>query len=197
MSAPRGAGGRRRYVPEWPRDSRGQRQRLSRAALIIALAILLASFGSLLLGSEQEGALLDRREDGWYHPAPEVLPRVSAVAVFDGDTLDVRAAATELRIRLFGVDAPERGEPCAAEAAELLARLVAGDLLLLPDERLEDERGRQLRYAFTPAGRSVDAALVEAGLARAWRADGALRDLLVELEDTARRARAGCLWAGG
>ncbi len=118
--------------------------------------------------------------------------------MIDGDTIDVTLFSGErLRVRLFGADAPETGAACAGEATARLRQLAAGELLLLPDERLQDSGGRQLRYAFTLDGRSIEAALIDEGLATAWRRDGALREQLIAIEDEARDADRGCLWSDG
>ena len=150
-------------------------------------------------GGEAAGALLVRGEDGWrYAGAAELMVAVTLDRVIDGDTIDVRPfGGGVLRVRLIGVSAPERGERCADEATALLATLAGETMRLLPDQRLEDDFGRQLRYAFTAAGASIDAALIESGLATAWRADGALRAPLVAIEAEARDAGRGCLWSGG
>ena len=116
------------------------------------------------------------------------------VRVIDGDTLVVQIDGREESVRIFGVDAAERGDRCYIDAASTLEELAAGAVLLRPDERDRDRYDRLLRYVYTPAGLSVDAVLIAAGLAEAWRADGALRDDLVALEEDARAARRGCLW---
>jgi len=53
------------------------------------------------------------------------LVLVSPVPI-DGDTLK----ADNVVVRLFGVDAPEKGEPGAAEATEALRTLVKGETLV-------------------------------------------------------------------
>ncbi|MCY3919332.1 MAG: thermonuclease family protein [Chloroflexi bacterium] len=129
---------------------------------------------------------------------PDAVPlqRAVAVRVIDGDTLVARLGGGEHSIRLFGLDAPEADERCAAEAAARLGSLVpAGATLLLHPGPRNSDGDRLLRYAFLPNGRSLDATLVAEGLALAWRRDGQLRDAIVALEGEARRARAGCLWA--
>lgn len=122
--------------------------------------------------------------------------RVEVRSVIDGDTIDVLAAQTQLRVRFYGVDTPERDERCYSEATRRTAELTRPGVILVPDARLEDPGGRELRYVFTLEGRSVDAALVAEGLAKAWRGDGTLRDRLVSIEERAQRERTGCLWAG-
>jgi endonuclease YncB( thermonuclease family) len=90
---------------------------------------------------------------------------------------------------------PEEGQRCYEEARARLASLAARELRLVSDARQRDEFGRELRYVFTPVGRSLDAALVDEGLATAWREDGGLRALLIGIEDAARAASRGCLWS--
>lgn len=197
---PRGAGGRRRYVPDWPRRLDATRSRLGRVFLLLGMAILFATVGLSLTNRDATRQPLEFRGDGWYLAAAGDLPLVALDRVIDGDTVDVLALQTGIRVRAFGFDAPERDERCAAEATArltALATLAGGGLRLMPDERLQDDDGRELRYLFTPNGWSIDAAMVSEGLATAWRRDGALRDLLVTREDEAREAHRGCLWREG
>lgn len=114
--------------------------------------------------------------------------------VIDGDTFDALVDGSEERIRLFGVDTPERGDPCYREATDTLQELIGSEVRLLSDLRNRDPNGRLLRYVYTPQGLSVDAALIGEGFAVAWTRDGALRDALVQLEQRARAEGRGCLW---
>ena len=115
---------------------------------------------------------------------------VQVIRVIDGDTLDT----TRGRVRLFGVDTPERGERCASEATDRLEEL-AGDSVRLEDgPRNTDQFGRLLAYVYTADGVSIDETLIREGLATAWTQDGQHRDHLVALENDARRKYAGCLW---
>ena len=125
---------------------------------------------------------------------PSPMERATVLDIVDGDTFDVLLAGVEERVRIFGIDTAERGEPCFREASERLRALAGGEVRLVPDVRKRDRNGRLLRYVYTPDGRSVDATLIEEGLAHAWTDDGALRDPLVVLEDQARLAGRGCLW---
>ena len=49
-------------------------------------------------------------------------PALTVERVIDGDTLDTNTG----RVRLFGIDAPERGEKCFREATARLKELVGG-----------------------------------------------------------------------
>ena len=129
---------------------------------------------------------------------PDAVPlqRAELVRVVDGDTLVARLGGEEHSIRLFGLNAPEVGERCAAEATARLQGLIpTGATLLLHPGPRNSHGDRLLRYAFLRDGRSLDATLVAEGLARAWRRDGQLRDAIVRLEEAARGAGTGCLWA--
>ncbi len=195
---PRGVRGRRRYVPDWPRNIGRTRRQMGRTMLTLGLMIFIAGFAvAQLRGGDDDDRPLRQLDGGWYLVASDAQPvPVTVARVIDGDTIDaIDFSGTERRVRLFGVNAPERGERYARAAAARLTALAAGAVSLLPDEPLEDADGRQLRYVFTSDGMSIDAALITEGVARAWTSDGALRDQLVELEDEARRERRGCLWA--
>jgi endonuclease YncB( thermonuclease family) len=214
----RGAGGRRRYQPDWPVRTPRSRRRLGRLMLVLAIGIVVttlvtaltrndsaspdpspaASATPLATTTSAAGAPLALYADGWRAADPQMLPLVAVEHVIDGDTLDVRAAQTVLRVRAYGIDTPERGEPCYTEATDRLRALAGSQLRLLAEPpRLADRSGRELRYLVAADGRLIDATLIREGLARAWTEDGSLRELLLAEERAARAARRGCLWSGG
>ena len=92
--------------------------------------------------------------------------------VVDGDSFRLG----ERRIRIRGIDAPEREGACAAEtalaersAARLTELLGAGPFIMTVvgnDQR--DQYGRELRV-LTRNGRSIGDAMVDAGLAHDYR----------------------------
>lgn len=110
--------------------------------------------------------------------------------VLDGHTLETSLG----RVRLFGVNAPERGEPCYGQATELLRQLLGDSVRLEPGPRSVDSSGRLLYYAYTQDGVSVDATLIIGGLGVAERKDGQHRDYLVGLETESRAESTGCIW---
>jgi endonuclease YncB( thermonuclease family) len=87
-------------------------------------------------------------------PSQTGLPVVSRVV--DGDTVEMSTGQT---IRVIGVDTPEVGQPCYAEAAAALRAAVQGQpVRLTPGARDDVDRyGRLLRYVDTAGG--VDAGL--------------------------------------
>lgn len=122
-------------------------------------------------------------------PPPELRGRV--VKVIDGDTLEVLEGNTKTRVRLYGIDAPERGQDFSNRSKEFLASLVAGHDVRVIQIR-KDRWQRVVGEVFLPDGSYVNARMVEEGWA--WHftlySDDAT---LARLEKQARRQRRG-LW---
>lgn len=117
-------------------------------------------------------------------------PLLQVANVIDGDTFDSPAG----RVRLFGVDAPERGERCYSQATNGLRKLAKREVRVEAGPRPQDPNGRLLFYVYTKNGESIEEKLLRQGLAEAWTRDGQHRDRLIDLEQQARRAGEGCLW---
>ncbi|MCH8279369.1 MAG: thermonuclease family protein [Chloroflexi bacterium] len=117
-------------------------------------------------------------------------PTLEVSRVIDGDTFDSPAG----RVRLSGVDTPERGQRCSKEATDRLRQLAGTTVRVEAGPRETDRYGRLLYYVYTESGASIDAALVRDGLARAWTRDGQHRDKLVQIERDAQGSRTGCIW---
>ena len=138
--------------------------------------------------------------------APAPLPRGAlhgvAVQVQDGDTFDLRAAdGRRFRVRLAGIDAPERGQPFADQARRRLRELLHGVRVRLdPIKRDPFDRLVARAWARPVRGPEIDVslALVQAGLAwhfTRYRADQTADefDRYARAQEQARQARAG-LW---
>jgi endonuclease YncB( thermonuclease family) len=112
------------------------------------------------------------------------------VAVHDGDTITVLAGRREVRVRLAGIDAPERGQPHATASRRALADRVAGRTVHV-DERGRDAYGRSLGVV-RERGVDVNREQVRAGWAWVFRRYAHDPAWLAD-EQEARRARRG-LW---
>lgn len=102
-------------------------------------------------------------------PAAEpVQPGWTVVSVVDGDTIDVRGAGGEERVRIIGIDTPERGECGFNEASAALSASIHGRKVELVggarDDR--DRYDRILRYVDLD-GADAGLALINAGWATA------------------------------
>jgi endonuclease YncB( thermonuclease family) len=96
------------------------------------------------------------------------------VAVTDGDTITVLdAGKTRRKVRLAGIDAPERGQPGGYRSKESLSQLVYARRVRVEDEK-NDPYGRIVGKVWVaPAecpscGATVDAGLAQIELGRAW-----------------------------
>lgn len=99
--------------------------------------------------------------------APEARGHVIAEAarIIDGDTLYLEGVST--RIRLWGVDAPERDENGFEKANETLTALVAGRVLAC--EQVDtDPYARIVARCFIDDGRDLSAAMISSGAAREY-----------------------------
>jgi micrococcal nuclease len=157
---------------------RQRRRNLNRVSISIAVIFVLLVLATPLLqdlvtdaGAPDAGATASQAT---LVPVEGALT-VEVLNIVDGDTLDVRSAQTELRVRLYGVDTPERGEACYEEATARLAALAGDQVQLLPDARLTDQFGRELRYVYAADGALIDEQLVAEGFGHAWTDEGALR----------------------
>lgn len=126
----------------------------------------------------------------------------TVVSVWDGDSLravpDADGTGDEVRVRLIGIDTPERtpDEECwALEARDALVELlpVGATAWGAPDRDPYDRYDRALLYLWTDDGRFVNYELVAAGAAEALlvRPNDAHIELFRETETSARAAGAG------
>jgi endonuclease YncB( thermonuclease family) len=116
------------------------------------------------------------------------------VRVFDGDSFVMRMRdATELEVRLFGIDAPERNQPWSRRSREALHRLVRGHRLHL-EPVTTDPYGRTVAVVRRVSdGLDVNREMIRQGDAWVYRryTDDAE---LIRLEEEARSAARG-LWS--
>ena len=113
--------------------------------------------------------------------------------MLDGDTLVLAGGE---RIRLRGINAPEKGECGGEEAQTLLAALVADGVVA---ERTGSDRyGRTLAHLFTPDGTHLQRLLVSQGLAHVatYGEPDAFTDGLRRDEEEARAAGRGLYGRG-
>lgn len=114
------------------------------------------------------------------------------VGVADGDTVDVLRDNRAVRVRLHGIDCPERGQAFGRQAHQYTSKLVFGRTVTV-HVRDMDRYGRFVADVLLPDGSSLNRELVRAGLA--WHYVRYSTDkTLARLESEARASRRG-LWA--
>ena len=116
--------------------------------------------------------------------------------VVDGDTLRARFDGSTERVRLIGVDAPERGE-CYSKRSTALLRDLAEDtvVMILGDstQHSRDRFGRLLAYVVLLDGIDAGQVLLERGAAVVFetRPPFARHDAYAAAQDEATRAGVG------
>src|SRR5574337_2187658 len=133
------------------------------------------------------------------------------VGVSDGDTVTVLSATNiQFRVRLMGIDAPEKAQPYGSRAKESLSALVFGQWVTVEGDKL-DRYGRMIgrlwvappqaschRSSICP--RTLDANLAQVSAGMAWWYRQYAREQMpddrfryAQTEEAARAQRAG-LW---
>lgn len=113
--------------------------------------------------------------------------------VLDGDSLVIYRNGDRREVRLYAVDAPEKGQAYGAEARAFTRELARGKAITMKVVD-EDQYDRLVAEVFLEDGRSVNEALVEAGLAWWYQRHAEGNRTLSRLEREAREAGRG-LWA--
>jgi micrococcal nuclease len=110
--------------------------------------------------------------------------------VIDGDTIELRGGK---RVRLLGIDSPEKKQYYCEEATERLRQLVEGkDVGLEKDATNRDKYGRLLRYVYVD-GVFVNLEMVKEGYAVLFTTPKNVKHLeeLMKAEDEAKLKRIG------
>jgi endonuclease YncB( thermonuclease family) len=100
------------------------------------------------------------------------------VSVLDGDTIEVLHNSHAERIRLNGIDCPEKGQAYGQRAKQAASALVFGKEVTLQTHGL-DKYGRTLEDVLLPDGTNVNQTLVKDGWCW-WYRKYAPRDTVLE-----------------
>ena len=87
----------------------------------------------------------------------------TVLRVSDGDTIRVRVDKEEIKVRLYGIDAPESKQPGGREATEFLKDLLLSENVTLYTFDV-DRYGREVAIVVLPDGSIVQDQLLKAGL---------------------------------
>lgn len=118
-------------------------------------------------------------------------PRWEVARVDDGDTLVLSFGTKRTRVRLAGIDAPEKGQPFARESREMLAELMSGGPIGV-EKTGEDRYGRTLAVVYVGAV-NVNERMVAQGGAW-WYERFAPTNRALERLQAGARARPVGLW---
>ena len=114
------------------------------------------------------------------------------IRVVDGDTLDVQVGNEVRRVRLAGIDAPEKNQPFGLESKAYLEAHAVLKEVILPAE-MRDRYGRWVSDVILPGNRSLSRGSLRWGFS--WEYKAYSKDpKLASLEATARKEKRG-LWS--
>jgi endonuclease YncB( thermonuclease family) len=83
--------------------------------------------------------------------------------IVDGDTFWI--SSKDVRIRVWGLDAPERDTPAGPTATAALSRLISGQTLTCRQRDI-DRYGRIVGQCFLADGRDITSAMIASGTAK-------------------------------
>lgn len=123
-------------------------------------------------------------------PARAITGKVTGVK--DGDTIEILKERTSYRIRLAGIDCPEKKQPYGSQAKQFVSELCFGKTVTA---RIlsQDRYGRHIALIILPDGRNLNHELLRHGLAWHYKQYSKNRHLAA-LEAEARQRRIG-LWS--
>lgn len=132
--------------------------------------------------------------------APFLVSAASVTRILDGDTIEVTEETETVRVRLFGIDAPEKKQPYGQRARQTLSELVKGASDVAIRSRGTDRYGRTLADVYVkkcqPECKTyfLNSDMVKTGFAWAYRYKGkASSPTMLLNEQEARNKRLG-LW---
>jgi micrococcal nuclease len=123
-------------------------------------------------------------------PVEEI--RLTVYRIIDGDSFEGRANGQNYRIRLFGIDAPEKGQDFYQKSKDRLGQLCKEGPIIIKI-REKDYFGRWVADAHTNKGEFINQTMVKEGLA--WHFTKYSKDpTLKKLETDARDSQVG-IWS--
>jgi len=116
------------------------------------------------------------------------------VSITDGDTIKVfNAEYGQVKIRFYGIDSPEKGQPYGQAAGKYLASLIAGTIVDI-EPVTEDPYGRTVGIV-SDGERNINQEMIKAGYAWVyrWYCNKPFCEYWYTLESEARSNKSG-LW---
>ena len=120
---------------------------------------------------------------------PEEAKWVKVDRVVDGDTI---VLMDKTRVRLHGIDTPERDQPYGKQATRALDALIKAKVFV--EEKDTDRYGRLVGVLYTPDGLNVNLEMVCSGHAWWYERYARFDSDLEDCQESAQDARLG-LWA--
>jgi micrococcal nuclease len=111
--------------------------------------------------------------------------------VIDGDTI---VLGTEEKVRLIGIDTPERGEECFEEGKIRMQQLTEGkEISMIKDISETDKYGRLLRYIYV-GNDFINLIMIQEGYAHAYKYEPDVKYANIFKIAELSADKNGCLW---
>lgn len=125
---------------------------------------------------------------------PAACASADTLKISDGDTFKICSGDSCVKIRLYGIDTPEKKQPYGPEARDYLSKLITGKKITY-EVKATDRYKRSVCLVYAD-GLCVNKELVKAGYAWAYRQylKGPYASEYIDSEREARAAKRG-LWA--
>ena len=114
------------------------------------------------------------------------------IGIIDGDTYDILIEGNStIRVRMEGIDAPEKGMPYYKVAKKHLSELCFGKQVILKNTS-KDNHSRTLAFSYLEDGKELSHEMIKVGLAWHFKKYNSDSDL-AELEMEAKNSKIG-IW---
>ena len=127
----------------------------------------------------------------WWNNQPEQLEG-KVLHVQDGDSFVMMKDGERKTVRMYAIDAPEKGQPYSKAARDFTTDLIEGKPVRLEVQNV-DRYDRLISQVYLPDGRCLNHELVGAGLAWWYRRHAPHDSDLQQREEQARSTESG-LW---
>jgi endonuclease YncB( thermonuclease family) len=115
------------------------------------------------------------------------------ISISDGDTFTILQGKEQIKVRLYGIDCPEKSQAFGQKAKTFTSDKIFGkEITVIPHGK--DRYGRVIGEVILGNGSTLNKELVKNGFAWWYRQYAPKNDTLRILEESARIARVG-LWA--
>lgn len=123
--------------------------------------------------------------------SPQISFEGKVISVIDGDTIEVLKDGSAVRIRLNGIDCPEKTQAFGSRAKQFTSGMIYGQLVTVKEKEL-DRYGRTIADVYLQDGTWLNKALIDSGYA--WHYKAYSKDqVLSNAEIQAKKSKIG-LW---
>lgn len=128
-----------------------------------------------------------------YSPAGATTFQGRVTGISDGDTIKIIANKEQVKIRLYGIDTPEKKQDFGQAATRKIKSILTSSVTI--EEKDRDRYGRTVGIVYTSAGKNVNEEMVRSGYAWVYRkyCRSSFCSDWLDLESDARNHKIG-LW---